>query len=122
MKLRTWIILGALATLAAGFYIFGYDRRGDKEETTPKFELPLGASFAIDNSYTVWEVMPVWRRNTFLGDYMTTTPVQIRSVAQPTPQDVTKIVRLPGGILGKWECVAFLYVKQIKPVKEEPKD
>lgn len=118
MKLRTWIILACIATVAVGFYIFGHDRA--KEETEPKFDIPLGASFALDNSYTVWEVVPVWKRNTFLGDYMTTTPVQIRSVAQPTPQDVTKIVRLPGGILGKWECVAFLYVKQIKPVKEEP--
>lgn len=120
MKLRTWIILACIATVAVGFYIFGHDRAKEQVPTEPKFD--LSASIALDTSFAVWEVLPVWKRNTFLGDYMTGTPIQIRKTTQPTPQDITNIVRLPGGILGKWECVAFWYVKQIKPVKEEPKE
>lgn len=115
MKLRTWIILGIAATIAAGFYLFGFDRAKEQVPTEPKFD--LSASIALDTSSDVWEVSPIWKRNTFLGDYMTGTPIQIRKTTQPTPQDITNIVRLPGGILGKWECVAFWYVKRIKPVK-----
>lgn len=119
MKLTTiLIILGILGTLAAGAYILGIERQKEKE-TLPKFDVPLSASFALDNSQNVWEAMPVWRRNTFLGDYMTGIPIQIRKATQPTPADITAAVRLPAGILGKWECVAFMYVKQIRPVPIE---
>ncbi|MGL4680230.1 MAG: hypothetical protein ACRCWC_12730, partial [Plesiomonas shigelloides] len=122
MKKGVTIISILVAVGAALVLWLGGFLSGEQKPTEPKFD--ISATIANADSFSVWEVLPVWKRNTFLGDYMATTPVQISKATQPTPEDITKIVRLPGGILGKWECVAFLYVKQIKPgkppIEEQP--
>lgn len=69
-----------------------------------------------------WEVGAIWKRKQGPwpgSDHLGPFVYQIYWPEQPTPEVITKEIRLPAGIEGTWQCCALAWVKKIWPADDE---